>query len=253
MNSYIVIIPARLASSRLPEKLLKTIGDKTVLEHSYRAAQKSNASRVVIAADDEKIVTAAQSVGAEVILTRKDHESGTDRLAECAEILNLSDDEIVVNLQGDEPFMPSAMVDVCATTLADDERAPVSTLAVRMKNAADIDNPNAVKVVINQRGHALYFSRAGIPFNRDNVGVEIENHYFHHLGIYAYRAGFLKRYSELPASELERLEKLEQLRILDNGEHIAVAVVEERPPKGIDTEEDLQAAREYFLTYGYAT
>lgn len=245
-TNFTIIIPARLASSRLPEKLLRTIGDKTVLEHSYRAAQQSLANRVVIAADDAKLVDVAQAFGAEVLLTRKDHESGTDRLAECAELLNLADDEIVVNLQGDEPFMPPSLVNVCAQTLADDNRAPVSTLAARLHDSADIDNPNAVKVVINQRGHALYFSRAGIPFNRDNVGVDKSQHYFHHLGIYGYRASFLKRYSALPVSDLERLEKLEQLRILDYGENIAVAVVDEKPPKGIDTEDDLQAAIDYF-------
>ncbi|MBS9777996.1 MAG: 3-deoxy-manno-octulosonate cytidylyltransferase [Gammaproteobacteria bacterium] len=253
MNNFTIIIPARLSSSRLPEKLLKTIGDKTVLEHSYIAAQKSNANRVVIAADDEKIVSVAKTFGAEVVLTRKDHESGTDRLAECANLLNLADDEVIVNLQGDEPFMPSELVNVCAQKLFEDSVAPVSTLAARIHSSDDIANPNAVKVVINKCGYALYFSRAGIPFNRDNVGVDISQNYFHHLGIYAYRAGFLKRYSQLPASDLESLEKLEQLRILDNGEKIAVAVVDEKPPKGIDTEEDFVAATEYFLHSSSAT
>lgn len=246
MTEFTVIIPARLASGRLPEKLLQPIGDKTVLEHSYRAAQQSAATRVVIAADDDKLVAAAQGFGAEVILTRKDHESGTDRLAECAVLLGLDDAEIIVNLQGDEPFMPPTLVNLCATTLANDATAPVSTLAARLHDVADIDNPNAVKVVINRHGQALYFSRAGIPFNRDGVALEVSQHYFHHLGIYGYRAGFLKQYSELAESDLERIEKLEQLRILDHGEKIAVAVVDEKPPKGIDTEADLQAARAYW-------
>lgn len=249
MTTFTIIIPARLASSRLPEKLLKTIGNKTVLEHSYLAAKQSQAQRVVIAADDEKIVAAAKAFGADVALTRKDHESGTDRLAECAEILNLADDEIIVNLQGDEPFMPPALVNLCAETLAKDPIAPVSTLAARIDDTADITNPNAVKVVINQRGHALYFSRACIPFNRDNVGLDTDKHYFHHLGIYGYRAGFLKQYSRLPESDLERIEKLEQLRILDAGEKIAVAVTDEKPPKGIDTEADLAAARAFFAKH----
>lgn len=248
MTNFTIIIPARLASSRLPKKLLKMIGDKTVLEHSYLAAKQSNASRVIIAADDEKLVELANSFGAEVILTRKDHESGTDRLAECTVLLNLSDEEIIVNLQGDEPFMPAELVNLCAKTLAEDSVAPVSTLAARLHDKADIDNPNAVKVVVNQCGHALYFSRSGIPFNRDEVELDIAQHYFHHLGIYGYRAGFLKHYSELPTCHLEQIEKLEQLRILDHGDKIAVAIVEDKPPKGIDTEEDLQQAREYFAT-----
>ncbi len=246
MKTFTIIIPARLASTRLPEKLLQTIGDKTVLEHSYLAAKHSEAHRVIIAADDEKIVNTAKDFGAEVLLTRQDHQSGTDRLAECVARLNLPDEEIIVNLQGDEPFMPAALVNLCAETLANDKLAPVSTLAARIDAAADIHNPNAVKVVINRCGHALYFSRAGIPFNRDNSDIDISEHYFHHLGIYAYRAGFLKRYCRLPGSDLEQIEKLEQLRILDNGEKIAVAIVADKPPKGIDTEADLQAARQYF-------
>lgn len=246
MTNFTIIIPARLASSRLPEKLLKTIGDKTVLEHSYLAARKSHAQRVVIAADDEKIAKVAERFGAEVVLTRKDHESGTDRLAECVALLNLADEEIIVNLQGDEPFMPAELVNLCGQTLAEDKLAPVATLAARIDDANDIANPNAVKVVVNQCGHALYFSRAGIPFNRDNVALDIKKHYFHHLGIYAYRANFLKQYSQLSESHLEHIEKLEQLRILDHGEKIAVAIIDKKPPKGIDTEDDLQAARQFF-------
>ncbi len=251
MTNYTVIIPARLASSRLPEKLLQLIGDKTVLEHSYLTAKQSQAKHVVIAADDAKLVRAAKAVGAEVCLTGKAHQSGTDRLAECSTLLGLPDDEIIVNLQGDEPFMPPELIDLSAKTLANDTTVGVATLAARFSQAADIANPNVVKVVVNQRGHALYFSRAGIPFNRDNIDVAnidvaVDRHYFHHLGIYAYRAGFLKHYSELPPSRLEHLEKLEQLRILDHGDNIAVAIVNKNPPKGIDTEEDLQAARAYF-------
>lgn len=246
MLHFTIILPARLASSRLPEKLLQKIGDKTVLEHSYLAAKKSNASRIVIAADDEKIANTAKAFGAEVVLTSKAHESGTDRLAECVQLLSLPDNEIVVNLQSDEPFMPAILVNLCAKTLANDSLAPVSTLAARLQSENDLNNPSVVKAIINQQGHALYFSRAGIPFNRDEIKLDIAQHYFHHLGIYAYRASFLKYYRQLKKSHLESIEKLEQLRILDHGEKIAVAVVEEKPPKGIDTEEDLLAARAYF-------
>lgn len=244
--NFNIIIPARLASSRLPEKLLKTIGKQTVLAHTFQSAKQSDAKRIIIAADDEKILDVAKAFGAEAILTRKDHESGTDRLAECVQLLGLDDNEIVVNLQGDEPFMPPTLVNLCAKTLAADTQAPVSTLAVRMTDAADISNPNAVKVVVNRHGHALYFSRATIPFNRDNIALDTRQYYFHHLGIYGYRVGFLKQYSQLAVSKLETLEKLEQLRILDYGEKIAVAIVDEKPPKGIDTEVDLQQARDYY-------
>ncbi len=246
MLNFTIIIPARLASSRLPEKLLQTIGDKTVLEHSYRAAKQSQAHRIVIATDDEKLFDMATAFGAEAVMTSKDHQSGTDRLAECVTQLNLPDGEIIVNLQADEPFMPAELVNLCAQTLAHDALAPVATLASRITDAHDITNPNAVKVVVNRRGHALYFSRASIPFNRDEVALDISQHYFHHLGIYAYRAGFLKRYAQLLPSELENIEKLEQLRILDEGEKIAVTIIDEKPPKGIDTEEDLHNARAFF-------
>ncbi len=230
MTDYTIIIPARLASSRLSEKLLQFIGDKTVLEHSYLIAKQSQAKRVVIAADDTKLVQAAKAFGAQVYaqvyLTAKTHQSGTDRLAECVALMDLPDDEIIVNLQADEPFMPAKLIDLCADTLAKDNTVGVSTVAARFSRPQDITNPNVVKVVINQRGHALYFSRAGIPFNRDNIDLTVAQYYFHHLGIYAYRAGFLKH--------------------LDHGDNIAVAIVNEKPPKGIDTQEDLQAARAYF-------
>lgn len=246
MIDFSIIIPARLASTRLPEKLLQRIGDKTILEHSYLAASHSEAKRVVIAADDQKLIDIAESFDAEAVLTKTTHQSGTDRLAECVDLLGLSDNDIVVNLQGDEPFMPTHLVNQCAEILAHDEAASVSTLAARIHHAEDIDNPSAVKVVVNQQGHALYFSRAPIPYNRDNAALDTPQHYLHHLGIYAYRVGFLKRYTQLPQSSIETIEKLEQLRILDNGHKIAVAVVDEKPPKGIDTEADLQSANAYY-------
>lgn len=246
MVNFTVIIPARLASSRLPEKLLKTIGNQTVLEHSYLAAQKSHATRVIIATDEKKIQQHANSFGAQAILTGKNHESGTDRLAECVHILDLPDDEIIINLQGDEPFMPSTHIDLCADTLANNQSTAVATLATPLTHWDELNNPNVVKVVINQLGQALYFSRAGIPFNRDLIDLTISQHYFHHLGIYGYRSGFLKQYHQLAKSQLEQIEKLEQLRILDNGFSIAVAVVKNKPPKGIDTLADLQQAEHYY-------
>ncbi|PIE42395.1 MAG: 3-deoxy-manno-octulosonate cytidylyltransferase [Gammaproteobacteria bacterium] len=250
MTQFSVIIPARLASSRLPEKLLSTIGGKSVLQHSYLAAKKSQASRVIIAADNQRLIDLAHAFGAEAVLTRTDHESGTDRLAQCVEMLSLPDQEIIVNLQGDEPFMPPDLIDLCAKTLSQSiargDDVSVSTLAARINNQDDIDNPNVVKVVINRLGQALYFSRAPIPFNRDGVRLDMGQHYFHHLGIYGYRAGFLKQYRQLNHSALESIEKLEQLRILDHGGNIVVAIVDNKPPKGIDTMADLIEARKYY-------
>ncbi len=243
--SYHIIIPARLKSSRLTNKLLQKIGDKTVIEHTVACAKKTTAKSIIVACDDEQIASVFENTDTQTVLTKTNHESGTDRLAECVSKLDLSDDEIIVNLQGDEPFMPPAYIDLCAKTLAK-HQAPVSTLACRMTDSEDIDNPNAVKVVVNTLGHALYFSRAGIPFNRDNIELELRNHYRHHLGIYGYRVHFLKAYNNLTPSPLEHIEKLEQLRVLWHGYDISVATVDEKPPKGIDTLKDLQAAKDYF-------
>ncbi len=246
MTAFTIIIPARLASSRLAEKLLQPIGNKTVLEHSYRAAESSGASAVVIATDDKKLFEVATTFADKVVMTSPAHQSGTDRLAECVQLLQLPDDEIIVNLQADEPFMPPKLIRLCAQTLANDDDVPVATLAARVRENEEIQNPDVVKVVINRQGQAMYFSRAGIPFNRDGIALDNSRHYFHHLGIYAYRAGFLKRYAELEPSEIEHIEKLEQLRILDAGERIAVAVVDDKPPKGIDTQADLMRARAHW-------
>jgi len=165
--NYIVIIPARLASTRLSQKLLQPIDDKSVLEHTYRMAQKSQASRIIIAADHQRLLDAAASFGAPAVLTSDRHRSGTDRLAECVTRLALCDDDIIVNVQGDEPFMPPDFIDACASILSTSD-APVSTLATPISDYDDWQNPDAVKVVINRQGKALYFSRAAIPFSRDS-------------------------------------------------------------------------------------
>lgn len=241
---FIVIIPARLKSTRLPEKLLQPIGDKTVLAHTYQQTQKSQARAVYLAVDDAKLAEQAATFGAHIIMTQA-ADSGTARLAEAVRILDLPDDTLIVNVQGDEPFMPAELIDLCAKTLAAKPH-PMATLATPIHDAASLQNPNVVKVVCNQQGDALYFSRAPIPFNRDNQSVDLAKVYFHHLGIYAYRAGFLKRFLQLPESQLANLESLEQLRVLDAGESIAVAITSITPPKGIDSAEDLAAARAYF-------
>lgn len=243
--NYHIIIPARLHSSRLPQKLLQKVGDKTVIEHTVMAAKKTQAKQIIVAYDDPQIANVFASTDIKTVLTRTDHESGTDRLAECVEKLALPDDDIIVNLQGDEPFMPTEYIDLCANTLAN-SKAPVSTLASRIDNQDDINNPNAVKVVTDKLLQALYFSRASIPFNRDDTDFNLPDHYFHHLGIYGYRVHFLKTYSNLTPSSLEAIEKLEQLRVLWHGHTIQLAIVDNKPPKGIDTKDDLIAANAYF-------
>lgn len=245
MNNYHIIIPARLQSTRLPQKLLQKIGDKTVIEHTVAQAKQTNAKQIIVACDDERIAEIFSGTDTTAVLTRTDHESGTDRLAECVEKLGLADDDVIVNLQGDEPFMPPQYVNLCADTLFAGN-TPVSTLACRIDDADDISNPNAVKVVRQANGNALYFSRAGIPFNRDSADLNIAEHYFHHLGIYGYRVHFLKTYSSLSASPLEQIEKLEQLRVLWHGYQISVGIVDSKPPKGIDTDADLAAANAHF-------
>lgn len=249
---YTVIIPARLKSTRLPNKMLRTLRDKTVIEWTWKAALESGAKRVIVATDDQSIYDLLHTLGAEVIMTDPDHESGTDRLSEVSRSLGFSDNEIIVNWQGDEPFLPIEMVQLAAQSLAKNEAVAMSTLATPIYDWAEIQNPNAVKVVINEADEALYFSRAPIPFQREGMqsqGTIIgETPYLRHIGLYAYRAGFLNAYPTLVPSELETLEKLEQLRALANNYKIAVAISPQSPPPGIDTEEDLQKAEQWLLT-----
>lgn len=240
--SFIVVIPARFSSARLPGKPLADIHGKPMIRWVVEQAQKSGAARVVVATDDERIKRALADSGAEICMTRADHDSGTERLAEVVEQLGLSPHDIVVNVQGDEPLLPPALIDQVAATLANSE-APMATLATPLTELAQLHDPNVVKLVQSSSGNALYFSRAAIPFTRD--GEPLLSGCRRHIGIYAYRAGFIRRYLSLSVSPLEVSEKLEQLRVLWHGESIAVADACEVPLAGVDTEADLIAVRRY--------
>lgn len=247
MSNFRVVIPARMGSTRLPGKILRNLAGKSMLAHVYDRAIESDPEAVIIATDDQQIVDVARQLGAEACLTDQSHASGTDRINEVAGHLGWSDDDIVVNLQGDEPCMPASLINQVASMLDQYQDADIATLCHRIESAEDWQNPNLVKVVFDEEGRALYFSRAPIPYDRDGGGGLPSAGAFGHLGIYAYRVGALRRFSGLPASGLERCESLEQLRALENGMHIHVALAAELPGPGVDTEEDLRAAEQFLL------
>lgn len=242
---FVVAIPARYAASRLPGKPLRLIGNDPLVLHVARRALAAGAGAVWVATDDERIVQALQGTGVQVAMTDPAHASGSDRLAECADIAGWSEDTLVVNLQGDEPFAPAAGIRAVAQALAD-TGAEMATLAVPFEDAQTVFDPNAVKLVRNAAGDALYFSRAPIPWHRDGFAASRDalpaGQWLRHIGIYAYRAGFLRRYTRLPPGVLEQAESLEQLRVLEAGHRIAVALTPEPFPPGVDTPEDLQRA-----------
>ncbi|UNH39764.1 3-deoxy-manno-octulosonate cytidylyltransferase [Moellerella wisconsensis] len=245
---FTVIIPARFASTRLPGKPLADIHGKPMVVRVMEQALKSGASRVIIATDHQAVVDAVQRAGGEACMTDSNHHSGTERLAEVIEKYQFADDEIIVNVQGDEPLIPPMIISQVANNLATSQ-AEMGTLAVPINNAEEAFNPNAVKVVMDQSGYALYFSRAAIPWQRDQFAVNkqiIGDHFLRHIGIYAYRAGFIRRYVTWPASPLENIEMLEQLRVLWYGEKIHVAVAAQAPGAGVDTPEDLDSVRKIF-------
>ena len=244
MSAFLVVIPARYASSRLPGKPLADIAGLTMIERVYRQAIKSGAERVVIATDDARVQQVCEGFGAEVCMTSPAHNSGTERLAEVVSLLGLADDTVVVNVQGDEPFIPPAIIRQVAENLASQSKARMSTLSVPIEHADEVQNPNVVKVQSDKNGYALYFSRSVIPFDRDKAfTTQLADIYRRHIGIYAYRAGFIKEYVSWPASQLEQIECLEQLRVLWQGEAIHVATALETPAVGVDTPEDLERAR----------
>ena len=244
-----VLIPARLASTRLPGKPLADLGGVPMVVRVAQRAAGSAARRVVVAGDHLDIVSACEAHGVAAVLTRESHASGSDRLAEACELLELDGDDVVVNVQGDEPLIDPALIDGCARLLARRTDCVMSTAAHPIKTAAEFLDPNVVKVVLDANSRALYFSRAAIPHRRDrppSVDSREPITALRHVGLYAYRAGFLRSFSTLPPSPLERIEALEQLRVLWNGERIAVHVSATSPGIGVDTPDDLARVRAMF-------
>lgn len=237
--SFTVVIPARFASTRLPGKALLDIAGKPMIAHVVDRAQESAAHRIIVATDDQRIADAVTTLDCDVCMTSEDHESGSDRIAEVVNKLDIADDEVIVNVQGDEPLIPGDLINQVAKSLKDAPTAAMSTAAIRIDSEADLNNPNVVKVVFNKRREAMYFSRAPIPFARDERTASA----YRHIGIYAYRGEFLKRYDQLQESAIEQTEKLEQLRVLANGDVIMVEEVSHGTGMGVDTQEDLESVR----------
>ena len=244
--AFTVLIPARLASTRLPRKPLADIGGLPMVVRVAQQAQRSGALRVVVAADSPEIVAACQAHAVQALLTRSDHPSGSDRLAEACEALHLDADDVVVNVQGDEPLIDPALIAACAQKLVASSECVMATVAHAIYNPQDHSNPNVVKVVLDRHGRALYFSRAPIPAWRDGPSgtLSTDPAPLRHVGLYAYRARFLRSFPSLPAAPLERCEALEQLRVLWHGERIAVHLCDHAPGTGVDTPEDLARVRQ---------
>jgi 3-deoxy-manno-octulosonate cytidylyltransferase (CMP-KDO synthetase) len=249
VSGYHIVIPARYASSRLPGKPLIDIAGKPMILHVVERARECGADSITVATDDLRIFDILAGHGVGVLMTSDRHESGTDRLAEVAEVMGWSKNDIVVNLQGDEPLMPASVVRQVARNLDEHALASMATLCTPLESYDEMHNPHAVKVVMDAAGYALYFSRAPIPWYRDGFGGDEQwmptmTACYRHLGLYAYRAGFLKRYTGWQTAPIEQCESLEQLRALWQGEKIHVAVAEEIPPPGVDTEADLERVRQ---------
>jgi len=243
--SFVAIIPARFASTRLPGKPLVDIHGKPMVVHVMERALESGAKRVIVATDHPDVAAAVQAAGGEVCMTRADHQSGTERLAEVIDHYQFSDDTVIVNVQGDEPLIPPVIIRQVADNLTRSS-AGMATLAVPIDSAEEAFNPNAVKVVMDAQGYALYFSRAAIPWDRERFAQSrdtIGDTFLRHIGLYAYRAGFIRRYVTWEPSQLEQIELLEQLRVLWYGEKIHVDVAQAIPSVGVDTAEDLQRVR----------
>lgn len=253
---FVVIIPARFASTRLPGKILLDLGGKPMIQHVHERVSRSDARRIIVATDHQEIVDAVEAFSGEAILTSAKHPSGTDRVAEAIEKLNLDDDEIVVNVQGDEPMIDPAIINRVAANLSTNSSASIATVAVPVRNSEELFNPNVVKVVMDNNNMALYFSRAPVPWQRDNyMGKEfndlknqdisrLDQSFYRHIGIYAYTAAFVKQYVRLQQSDLEKTEALEQLRALSNGYRISVLLAENAGEPGIDTRDDYDRVKE---------
>ncbi|HEC27588.1 MAG TPA: 3-deoxy-manno-octulosonate cytidylyltransferase [Gammaproteobacteria bacterium] len=243
--TFHIIIPARFESTRLPGKPLLDIAGKPMIQHVYERATETGAASVTVATDNLQVEQVVRGFGGNACLTNDRHVSGTDRLAEAVQIIGLSDNDLVVNLQGDEPLMPASLISHVAQTLQNDKQAVVATASILINDPTQISDPNVVKVVADSVGHALYFSRSTIPCLRD-VNSDHEPRIFRHIGLYAYRCGYLSEFSQLEPCVLEQVEALEQLRVLWYGGKIAVMETTEDPGHGVDTTEDLQRVRELF-------
>jgi len=251
MSKIVLVIPSRYASTRLPGKPLRLIAGKPMIQHVFErakdAADEVGYEEIIIATDDERIQKTCESFGAKVCMTSAEHETGSDRLAEVVKLNSWDDDTIVVNLQGDEPLTPITNLKQVSENLAKNPEASIATLATPLGSESEYKDPNVVKVVSDKNGMALYFSRASIPFQRDEAGEKISDFALRHIGIYAYRAGYLKSFAEMEPCQIEQLEKLEQLRAMWHGARIHVAVAKEVPGHGVDTEADLVAVEKVLL------
>lgn len=252
MAEFNVIIPARFQSSRLPGKMLLKLNGKPMLEHVYQCALNSGAKQVVIAVDDQRVMDVATTFADDVCMTSAKHPTGTDRLAEVVSRYQWPDDTIVVNLQGDEPLMPASLIQRVADNLQQSPAADIATLGVQISEDSELFDPNVVKVVCNRNSEALYFSRAVIPWHRDQFAespgkLPDNSRHLRHLGLYAYRCRFLQQYSSLEPDYLEQVEALEQLRALAHGFRIHVGIADEMPGHGVDTEDDLKRVEELLL------
>lgn len=241
-----IVIPARYRSQRLPGKPLLDLAGKPIIQHVYERACEAGAQSVTIATDDQRIADVARRLGAACCMTSADHASGTDRAAEVVALRKWADDQIVVNVQGDEPLIPPAIIRQVARLLWEAPRVSMATLCEPMKDVSEAADPNVVKVVFSRDRRALYFSRAPIPWSPGEETKKTGGQYYRHIGIYAYRAAYLKRFTQLSPAPLERTERLEQLRALWHGDPIAVAPAEVATPPGVDTPEDLQQLRHRF-------
>jgi 3-deoxy-manno-octulosonate cytidylyltransferase (CMP-KDO synthetase) len=265
-TAFKVVIPARYASTRLPAKPLINIAGKPMIAHVCEKAQQAGAEEIIVATDDSRIFDTVTALGIKAVMTRADHQSGTERIAEVAELCDWAKDTIIVNLQGDEPLIPPDYIRDVALALAEQTAAGIATLAAKILDTDEIFNPNAVKVVLDKHNYALYFSRAPIPWDRANFkavgwadegnpsiatdGLHTSAHptiYLRHIGMYAYTVDFLQRYCAWQASLLESIESLEQLRILWHGDKVLVKVVDKTPAAGVDTPEDLQRVEQVLL------
>lgn len=252
MTKFHVFIPARFGSSRLPGKVLIEIAKKPMIQHVYERALISGATSIVVAADDERVRAVAKKFGANVCMTSPTHNSGTDRIAEAVDKLKYADDAIIVDVQSDEPLIPPIIIKQVAENLEQNEKADVATLCEPIHDVEQLFNPNAVKVVRDKDEYALYFSRAPIPWDRDHFSLPLPTtdlklpnvkSYFHHIGIYAYRASFLKDFVQRPSCDLEMIERLEQLRMMWYGAKIHVALAKENTGPSVDTESDLLSVK----------